>query len=140
MRTTKTLADRIEEEKERHKKRLELLDSGELQKLIAEYEEGSKRLEILKKKIELIIGAPLQETPAPKERVKAKGKRPKATPEDVLKGMLALLKDHPEGLKKKEIADHLNVGQPKLDEAFALGETQFEPRMRGPKAVIKLKK
>ena len=139
MSTTKTLADRIQEEKERFKKRLEQLESAELQRMIDEYEDGSKRLAILKEKIELVLGSPLQETPFPKERVKGKGNRPKVTPEDVFKGMVALLKDHPEGLKKKEIAEHLNVGQPKVDEAFALGGTQFEPRMRGPKAVIKLK-
>ena len=140
MSTTKTLADRIQEEKERYKKRLEQLESGDLQRMIDEYEDGSKRLAILKERIELILGSPLQEPPAAaKEQQKDQSNRPKITAEDALNKMVALLTMHPEGLSKKDIEKELNIGSPKVDEAFALGKDQFEPRNRGPKAVIKLK-
>jgi hypothetical protein len=139
MSTPKPLTEWIEAEKERYKKKLEQLDSSELQKLIAEYEDGSKRLQVLKEKIELIIGSPLQETPAPKDKGKDQSNRPKISAEDARSKVISLLKNHPEGMSKTDIEKQLNIGKPKIEEAIALDKSLFEPRKRGAKAVIRLK-
>jgi hypothetical protein len=52
--------------------------------------------------------------------------------------MVALLTDHPKGMKSKEIAELLNVGLPKIAEAISLNESLFEKREKGPKSVIQL--
>jgi len=139
MTTTKSLADRIKEQTERYKKKLELLGSGELQKMIDEYEHWSKRLPQLRAEIEAILGAPLQEPEPSEKKDGGKVNRAKKTAEEVLQGMINLLEKHPEGMKKADIARELNVGEPKVAEAFNLDRSKFEEPMRGPKAVIKLK-
>lgn len=138
MSISKTLADRIKEEAELHQRRLERLQSQELQKMIQEYEHWSKRLPELKLEIEAILGSTIEEKPAP-EKKREIPNRPKTSANDVLTRMVDLLKKHPNGLSKSEIAVCLNIGKPKIEEAFALGKAQFEPRTRGPKAVIKFK-
>ena len=139
MSTTKSLAERIREETERYKQRLAFLESGELQKMIDEYEHWSKRLPVLRAEIEEILGTSFEESVSSKEKKGSKGNRSKKTAGEVLKDMVALLEKHPEGLKKAAIAKELNVGEPKIAEAFNLDKSKFDEPMRGPKAVIKLK-
>lgn len=139
MSNTISLTDRIKNETERYKKKLELLESGELQKKIDEYEQLSKRLPILKAEIEAVLGAFFEEPEASKEKGSRKSNRPKKSAEEVLQGMIDLLEKHPDGLKKTKIAEELKVGEPKVVEAFNLNRSKFEEPMRGPKAVIKLK-
>lgn len=134
-----SLADRIKEETERYKKKLELLESGKLQTMLEEYEDSSKRLAQLKADIEAILGTSFQEPEQSKKKQNSKTNRPKKSAQDVLKEMVDLLEKHPEGMKKADIAKGLNVGEPKVAEAFNLDRSKFEEPMRGPKAVIKLK-
>ena len=144
MNTLENISDRIQEEIERHKKRLEQLESGEVQRMIAEHEHWSKRLPILREEIEAILGSPLETSSVSREiatlNKKGKPNRPKKPTGEVLKEMVALLTDHPKGMKSKEIAELLNVGLPKIAEAISLNESLFEKREKGPKSVIQLKK
>lgn len=134
-----SLTDRIKNETERYKKKLELLESGELQKKIDEYEQLSKRLPLLKAEIEAVLGVFLGEPEASKAKGSRKSNRPKKSAKEVLQEMIDLLEKHPDGLKKSKIAEELKVGEPKVAEAFNLNRSKFEEPMRGPKAVIKLK-
>ena len=136
----KSLSEKIKEQAEIHKRKLELLESGELQRMIDEYEHCLKRIPILKAEIKDILGVSLEEEPKATENPEQqRSNRPKKSPQEVLKEMVDLLKAHPEGLKKKEIAERLKVGLPKVDEAFSQDKSLFAERNRGPKAVIKLK-
>jgi len=139
MTTTMSLADRIKEETERYKKKLEFLESGQLQAMLEEYEHCSKRLPQLKAEIEAILGTAFQEPEPSKKKDGGKVNRAKKTAEEVLQEMIVLLEKHPDGLKKTKIAEDLKVGEPKITEAFNLDKSKFEEPMRGPKAVIKLK-
>ena len=139
MTTTMSLADRIKEETERYKKKLEFLESGKLQAMLEEYEHWSKRLPQLKAEIEAIIGTSFQAPESSKKKDGGKVNRPKKTADEVLQEMIVLLEKHPHGLKKAAIAKDLNVGEPKVAEAFYLDKSKFEEPMRGPKAVIKLR-
>jgi hypothetical protein len=139
MSTAKSLNEQKQELLEFHRQRIHLIESGELQKMIDEHEHWSKRLPLLKAEIDAILEASLRVTEPSKGKENGKTNRPKKSAQDVLKEMVDLLEKHPEGMKKADIAKKLNVGNPKVDEAFALDQSRFEPRMRGPKAVIKLK-
>jgi hypothetical protein len=143
MSTTKTLNDRAEEKKEFHKKQQELIESDEFEKMLVDYEHWSKHLPILKAQIESVLGPLLEEQSVHSETVipekKGNTNRPTKPAADVLKEMVDLLKNHPEGMRSKEIAELLNVGLPKIAEAISLNEALFEKREKGPKSVIKLK-
>jgi hypothetical protein len=143
MNTPGGISHRIQEKIEQNKKEVELLESEKLRSMVADYEHWSKHLPILKAQIESVLGPLLEEQAVHPETVvpekKSKPNRPKKSAADVLKEMVALLTNHPEGMKSKEIAKILNVGLPKIAEAISLNESLFEKREKGPKSVIKLK-
>lgn len=102
----------IDEQRELHRKQLELLNSDDLKKKIEDYKYWSAQLPILKKELEALIGKSLDEAPAaPKE--KSPAGRPKGGTvldvSDVAPKLLELLRkeEHSKGLAAKHIGAYL---------------------------------
>jgi hypothetical protein len=108
MSDTKVILDLIEEQRELHRKQLELLDSTDLKKKIEDYRHWSVQLPILKNELEALIGKPLEEPPAAPKEKSPKGRKKGGTSldvADVAPKVLDLLREekHSKGLAARHI-------------------------------------